>query len=48
MNFADWQKIGKLSVKLSNGENARKKAFYNSYNYYKNPVDYSKVNFIIK
>jgi three-Cys-motif partner protein len=46
--FADWQKIGKLSVKLSNGENARKKAFYNSYNYYKNPVDYSKVNFIIK
>lgn len=46
--LADWQQIGKLSVKLSNGENARKKAFYNSYNYYKNPVDYSKVNFIIK
>lgn len=46
--LADWQQIGKLSVKLTNGKNARKKAFYNSYKYYKSPVDYSKVNFIIK
>jgi len=46
--FADWQQTGKLEVKLSNGENARKKAFYNSYKYYKDPIETSKVKFTIR
>jgi len=41
--FYNWQRNGLLDVKLANGENARKKAFYISYKYYKS--DGSKVSF---
>jgi three-Cys-motif partner protein len=41
--FRNWQQIGKLEVLLHNGQMARKRAFYISYNYFRD--DYSKVNF---
>ena len=42
----NWQINGRLDVFLENGEKARKKSFYISYNYYKN--DYNKVYFKVK
>ena len=42
----NWQNSGRLEVLTVNGEKARKKSFYISYNYYKN--DGKKVNFNLK
>lgn len=41
--FYNWQQNQRLKVKLQNGENARKRSFYISYEHYKN--DFSKVTF---
>lgn len=44
--FYNWQNKGELEVLTTNGERARKKSFYISYNYFKK--DYKKVNFNLK
>lgn len=42
--FYNWQQNKKLDVVLQNGDKAIKRAFYNSYKYYKN--EYTKVSYI--